>query len=433
MLDACCAAVVGLAGAAGTAWTAVRRTRRRSATTQAAPAGHGLGRGVALVGTVWTGGDAEPFDGAVVVAGDGTVAAIKKGVGDLDLPADLPTIGGPGAWVGPGAVDAHVHLAVGEGGTANMARAVATGLVAVRDLGAPPAAAAQWRTTRRSARERAALRGGVAGAAGPLTVAAAGPIVTATGGYPSRTWGADGFAVFADSPWRARQTVTDLVADGADLVKVALEPAGGAPVPSPLVVRGLVEAAHAVGLLVTAHALTEAMVLRALDADVDELCHVPTERLTEATVDRIAAAGIPVVSTLQTFHAGGVGPPAAHNAADLVKAGVPLLYGTDLGNDGTQPGVDPRELDRLADTGLGRLGALRAATEGSGRAYGMPTGETLGRIAMHQPAAVVVLPTDPLTEPGAWRAPLAVLGAGHLVRPAAESTVGPDTARGRTR
>ncbi len=74
------------------------------------------------------------------------------------------------------------------------------------------------------------------------------------------------------------------------------------------------------------------------------------------------------MSTLQTFFSAGVGRVAAENAADLHAAGVPLRYGTDLGNDGTRPGVDPRELDRLADAGMGRLGALRAATEFGARA-----------------------------------------------------------------
>jgi imidazolonepropionase-like amidohydrolase len=156
------------------------------------------------------------------------------------------------------------------------------------------------------------------------------------------------------------------------------------------------------------------MVTRALDAGVDELCHTPTERLTDALVERIAAAEIPVVSTLQTFFSAGQGREAARNAADLFRAGVPLIYGTDLGNTGTCTGVDPRELDRLADTGLGRVGALRAATEGAAGAYGI-RGRT-GRIEPATVAALVLLTADPLIEPGAWRTPLAVVADGRIVR-----------------
>jgi imidazolonepropionase-like amidohydrolase len=91
---------------------------------------------------------------------------------------------------------------------------------------------------------------------------------------------------------------------------------------------------------------------------------------------------------------------------------VPLLYGTDLGNAGTLPGVDPRELDRLGCAGLGRLGALRAATEGSARAVGV-RGRT-GRIVTGEAAALVLLAADPLVEPGAWRAPCLVIADGRL-------------------
>jgi imidazolonepropionase-like amidohydrolase len=192
-----------------------------------------------------------------------------------------------------------------------------------------------------------------------------------------------------------------------------LEPAGGVPVPAPATVRAVVRAAHDAGLPVTAHALEAEMVARALDAGVDELCHVPVERLDDALVERVAAAGIPVVSTLQTFFSTGQGADAARNASALYRAGVTLVYGTDLGNAGTRTGVDPRELDRLADTGLGRLGALRAATEVAARAYGV-RGRS-GRIAVGHSAALVVLTTDPLVEPWAWRSPTAVVADGRAL------------------
>ena len=355
-----------------------------------------VGRGVALRGTVWPGGDAEPYDGHVVVAPDGTVAAM--GPRHLvALPAGLRVLGGPGYWIGPGVVDAHVHLAFGR-----PAQLLARGVVGVRDLGAPPRHAVAWRTRARPP-------------AGWPVVAVTGPLLTAPGGYPSQSWGRDGFAVGVPGAESAARLVAEVLAHGVDLVKIALEPAGGAPVPDPATVRALVRAAHRAGVPVTAHALTAEMVTRALDAGVDELCHTPVERLDERLVERIAEAGIPVVSTLQTFFSGGRGTDAARNAAALHRAGVTLIYGTDLGNTGTRPGVDARELDRLADTGLGRLGALRAATEGAARAHGL-RGRT-GRIVTGQAAALVLLDGDPLVEPWAWCSPAAVVADGRLLTP----------------
>ncbi|HEY3633052.1 MAG TPA: amidohydrolase family protein [Jatrophihabitantaceae bacterium] len=340
----------------------------------------GLGRGVVLRGQVWPGGAAEPFDGVVVVDGSGVVDYAGP---DRDVP-ELPELSG---WIGPGVVDAHVHLAFG-----SLDAARAAGVIGVRDLGAPLAAATQWRRP---------------------DVAIAGPIVTAPGGYPSQSWGADGFAAFASSADEARSVVAQLCDAGVDVVKVALEPgSAGWPVPSPEVVRAVVEAAHDAGRAVVAHALRVPMVRRALDAGVDELAHTPTEVLPEDVIERIATAGVAVVSTLQTFFCDGDGAGAAANAEALHEAGVVLRYGTDLGNTGTVPGVDPRELDRLADAGLGRLGALRAATEASARAPGIR--HRTGRITAGEPAALVVLSADPIAEPEAWRAPVAVLADGAL-------------------
>ncbi|MEP6599218.1 MAG: amidohydrolase family protein [Actinomycetota bacterium] len=372
------------------------RTGLRMAGGERSSSSGDLGRGIFLVGSVWPGGDAEPFEGTVVIDGRGVIDRMAP-LSALSLPADITVLGGPGYWIGPGVVDAHVHLAFG-----SAAACLAGGVVGVRDLGAPPALARQWRTGHRRP------------APGRPFTAVAGPVLTAPRGYPSRTWGRERYAAPVGSAGQARQVVQRVAADGADLIKIALEPGlVGWPVPSPAIVRAVVQAAHAAGLSVVAHALQVDMVRRALDGGVDELAHTPTERLPEQLVDRIAEAGIGVVSTLQTFFSAGSGRSAADNATALHRAGVRLRYGTDLGNEGTRPGVDPRELDRLADTGLGRSGALRAATEYSAGAPGIR--RRTGLLRVGEPVALVLLPANPLAEPGAWRSPTAVLADGRLI------------------
>ncbi len=259
---------------------------------------------MALCGTVWPGGAEQPYDGVVLVDADGRVAALGP-TPAVPVPDGVRRLGGPGCWVGPGLIDAHVHLAFGaaEG-------ALRGGVVGLRDLGAPRRDALRWRTGHRPPPP------------GRPYIGVAGPVLTAPGGYPSRSWGAAGFAAFVGTPAAARLVVRGLAGDGVDLVKIALEPGrdGRWPMPPPGVVRAVVEAAHGAGLRVTTHALTIEAVVRALDAGVDELAHTPTERLPEPLVDRVAAAGIPVVSTLQTFFSGGTGRAAAANAAALHRA-----------------------------------------------------------------------------------------------------------------
>jgi imidazolonepropionase-like amidohydrolase len=340
-------------------------------------------RGVLVRGHVWP-GDGPAYDGWLAVGADGLIAA--TGLGEPEPVSDLPLLGGSGCWVLPGIVDAHVHLVFGD--FAGEDDVLAGGVVAVRDLGAPPADAWRWR------------------ASAGLVVAAAGPLLTAPGGYPSSTWGADGFAQFVPDAAAATTAVAELVAAGADLIKLALEPAGDQLVVSLETARAIVGAAHAHGLAVTCHALRTRMVERALDAGVDELCHTPVEPLPAALVERITAAGIPVVSTLQTFVDSNTGEAAVANARALHTAGVPLVYGTDLGNAGTRPGVEPRELAQLVAAGMTPTEALRSATRGD--VAGL-RGRVSGSLRVGEPARLLVVDWDPLADFAYLRQPLAVV------------------------
>lgn len=338
--------------------------------------------GIVLDGRLLS-GRTEDEAARVVVDGSGHVVTAGPR-SEVDAPRGVRVVGGSGVTVLPGLVDAHVHLAFGA-----PEEALEHGVLAVRDLGAPVRDAARWRA--------------VDPDAAPV-VAVAGPLHTAPGGYPSTGWGAAGFAAFVDGPAAARASVA-VLAGSIDVVKLALEPAAG-PVPDLVTAAALVESAHAHGLAVTAHALGAEMVRRALDAGVDELCHVPTERLDRALVDRLAGAGVCVVSTLHTHL--GAGPDLLANARDLVSAGVRVAYGTDLGNAGTVPGADPEELRLLAATGLGPDGALAAATEVAASAPGL-RGHVSGVVDVGRPARLLLVAGDPREDWATLGAPIAVV------------------------
>lgn len=380
--------------------------RVRFGDSQSARVGLPISTPLALCGTVWVGSDSEPFDGVVLVDEKGRIASITP-AGTLQLPDRVRVIKGEEFWIGPGIIDTHAHLAFG-----GPAEAVRAGVLAVRDLGAPQARARGWQT--RSRRP------------GRAYVAVSGPILTAPRGYPSRTWGTGGFAYFVADEDEARTAVHSLAATGVDLIKVALEPGPGWAVLRPKVVQAITRAAHDRGLPVIAHALSVEMVTRALDGEVDELAHTPTELLPPALVERMAAQHIIVSSTIQTFFSDGIGVDVAKNAAALVRAGVRLVYGTDLGNSGTTTGVDPRELDRLAQAGLGRLGALQAATSLAAQAGGLDP--ALGVLQVGEPARCVVLRGDPLIEPGVWRSPAYVLANGTVIDNDIDNNTGSTTA-----
>jgi len=305
-------------------------------------------RGLVFQGTVWPGGHQAPLvDGLVLVDSHGTVAGLGPR-GAMDVP-NLPRFGGPHHWVGPSVIDTHVRYGVGSVDEASPFG----GVVAVRDL------------------TDLALRDLI------LSGASAGEV---------------------------SQLVASGSAAGAQWVSLELRP-GDKPPPRSLV--AVAQAADSVGLPFLVHTRSLPLALRALAAGADGLGSVPLDPMDDDAVETFARHGVAVTGLLQDAYPSGAGGVAARNAALLHAAGVTLLYGSGA-TRGTPPRVDPRELERLAAAGLGRWGAMRAATDLAARARGLESRSLTGRLVRGQRAELVVLADDPTIEPAAWRSAVAV-------------------------
>jgi imidazolonepropionase-like amidohydrolase len=284
---------------------------------------------------------------------------------------------GGGRTVVPAFIDSHVHLAY-----LPTADALARGGVAAAvDLAAPLDA--------------------IGDDAGPLEVRWAGPMLTVTGGYPTTSWGAAGYGIAVDDPAGAAEAVGRVVAAGATVVKVPLT---GTPSLSTETLEAVVAAAHARGLPVVAHAMTDAEVLRAAAAGVDGLAHTPTAPLGDAAV--AAWSGRFVISTLAAF---GGGANAVDNLRRLRGAGAQVLYGTDHGNL-SAAGIVSAELDLLGAAGLDGAAILEAGTAAPAAVWGFP-----GRGALRPggPADFLLLEGDPWEDPARLAAPREVWLAGQ--------------------
>jgi imidazolonepropionase-like amidohydrolase len=330
-----------------------------------APDGGAERRGTLVVGATVVGGPSGPlwFEAGRVRAPGPPEEAAER----LEL---------AGAFVVPSFIDAHVHLAYFPVGR-ELARA---GIAAVVDLAMP----------------LGFLDVCEAGGCGPLGVIAAGPMITAPGGYPTRSWGSAGYGWEVDGPAEATAAVEALAARGLTVVKVPLT---GEPTLDDRTLSAVVARAHALGLKVAAHALTERDARRAGLAGVDALAHTPLDRLTDETVQRFA--GRAVISTLTAF---GATPTVIDNLRRLRAAGAIVLYGTDLGNT-RQAGIQGAELTALAAAGLEPAAILEAATAAPARFFGL---EQLGALEPGKAASFMVLDRDPRVDREAVLAPRAV-------------------------
>lgn len=296
------------------------------------------------------------LDGGVLVALD-----------PEEAPDDATRIDHSDRWLAPAFLDSHVHLAYLPEAEAMLDG----GVVAAVDLAAP----------------LDALSTPALSAEGALRVRWAGPMVTAVGGYPTQSWGRNGYGLEVTTAEEAAAAVATLADAGATLVKV---PLGGSPGLTDAALEAAVAAAHDRGLPVAAHALDDAAAARAAAFDVDLLAHLPTRRLRAATIE--AWAGRAVVPTLDAF---GPSADALANLADLQAAGAVILYGTDFGNTRTA-GVQEGELRALVDAGMTAAQILAAGTAAPAAYWGW---DDLGSLEPGKAASFLVLAADPLTDP----------------------------------
>ncbi|HEX9577932.1 MAG TPA: amidohydrolase family protein [Myxococcales bacterium] len=269
-------------------------------------------------------------------------------------PQGSETLDAGGLLLLPAFIDAHVHLSL----LARAPRAfLKNGVAAVLDLGAP---------------ERALPFS----EAEPLRVRFSGPLLTAPRGYPTQSWGRDGYGLEVASEKEARAAVERLALSGARFLKLAFDPRY--PLLAPEAARAAADEAHRRGMLVAAHALDADSVRRALAAGADVFAHAPLEA--------VPLPGKWVISTLRAF--GGT----------VRGLGARVVYGTDLGNEDTSPAIDARELALLERDGID---PLRAATADAAELLGYPD---LGRLSVGSSASLLAvrgLDAESLANP-AW-------------------------------
>jgi imidazolonepropionase-like amidohydrolase len=304
-----------------------------------------------------------------------------------------------GATLLPGLIDAHVHLLE----QPHLQRLAAFGVTTALDMGAwPPSMVDSLRNRTGMADIRSA---GI-----PATTP--GSAHSHLPGYPA--------GELVDGPSGAAQFVADRIAEGANYIKLIAD----IPGPDQETLDALVLASHLYGRLTVAHAVSTAALDMALQAGVDMVTHVPLDRpLTESTAARILAqqcVSIPTLTMMKgiadRFAAAAPQPKAVAagpnyeaaraSVAELHRAGVPILAGTDA-NAGPGIPFSPRhgeslhdELELLFDAGLSTVEALRAATVLPAQHFGL---RDRGVIEPGRRADLVLIDGDPVADIRATR------------------------------
>jgi imidazolonepropionase-like amidohydrolase len=364
---------------------------------------------------------------SILVGADGRVIGIEAGY-----------VTRPGAaiidqrtrFVLPGLIDSHVHLTSELGpnqfleevqltesdaamrGVENARKTLMAGFTTVADVGAPNDSIFALR--------RAIAENRVPGP----RIMASGAAVTPDGGHGD----ANGFAPDVINVLRSpaacsgadscRRATRRQIQAGADLIKITATggvlsntAAGVGQQLSDPELAAIVDAAHAMGRRVTAHAHGTDGVNAALRAGVDSIEHgtyldadsirmlrqgnryvVPT-MMAGWWVGQLAEQG-GVLSPAQAAKARTVGPALVAMVRRARAAGVRIAFGTDTGV--SPHGMNAREFQLLVEAGYTPLQTIQFATVAA--ADHLQLGDVAGRIQAGYSADIITVDGDPLTD-----------------------------------
>lgn len=336
-------------------------------------------------------------------AGPRAGAPDTRGAEVVDLPA-LTVI--------PAMVDCHVHL-TGTGGTnahttlldpdptlleraqANARLVAKAGVLGVRDVGAV------------AARSEPRLRAMNIAARDALRAAPDAPYILAAGCWLAKRDRYVSFAVQVDSAQELLATAIAQLDAGADLLKIASDSTtGSAPTWSADELRPVVDAVHARGKKVAAHAQGNGSRVAAL-ASVDTIEHGFVIDAATAELMKGRTTLVTSLSVAEAFGQLGIAIPSIRAAQ---AAGVTIATGTDAGGAPPVFGLLAREVELLVQAGLAPYQALASATRNGGPVMGIAG---LGTLDAGAPADLVLVDGDPLSDPAALRNVRAVFRAGR--------------------
>jgi imidazolonepropionase-like amidohydrolase len=359
-----------------------------------------------------------------VVVRDGVVAQI--GDARIQVPTGAQLIDGKGRTLLPGFIDSHVHMS--DSVEANLRQSLALGVTTDLDM---------WSGGPRFENIKALRAADVPDVADVRTAETG---ATAPGGHPTQMGGGS-FPTITD-PADAQAFVDARIAEGSDYIKIIYDDLSSIGRHQPMLdkrtLKALVDAAHARGRLAVVHVLSEWQAKDAIEAGADGLAHLFTGATVSPELAPLAATHhvfvTPTLTVLYSDCGQPSGPrigndsllrpyirPAMRKQAtmafpptkgascegtreavrQLVRAGVPVLTGTDAPSPGQSYGASVHgELELLVGAGLTPVQALTAATSAPAHAFRLTD---RGVIAPGKRADLVLVDGDPTRDITATR------------------------------
>ena len=333
-------------------------------------------------GTLIDGTGANPTQDAVIIIEGELINSV--GIrSNIDLPENIEIIDVQGYYILPGFMNTHVHSGYNESNLKAWGKA---GVTTVRDLGnlkTSPAQGFSLRDTLLKNNKNARL-------------VAAGPLVTTVGGYGN-------FSV--TSVTDAENKINQLIADGADLIKIAIEDnlqGRRWPMLSKEEINKIVQTSHNQNKLVSAHISRSSHLEIAIECGVDDVAHMIIDNLPDAQINEMIKKDIYWVPTLELWdgvckiHNINWDTIAKNNLRRFVQAGGKVALGTDY--DGYifefELGIPLLEMQLMQETGMTPNQVIVAATKHAAHVCNLEN--LLGTIKQGKIADIIIIKENPL-------------------------------------
>ena len=383
------------------------------------------------------------IDNPVIVITDGRIVSVG---GKAAIPERARRIDLPGKTLLPGLIDMHVHLTslaeIGgyrglqytdsfwsAVGVANARKTIDAGFTSVRNVGSADFQDVGLR--------QAIDEGYVVGP----RITTAGWAIGATGGHCDETGlppGMDRKSPAAiDSPEAARQKVRWLHKYGARVIKIcatggvfSIGDAVGAQQLTLDEMKAIADEAHMLGLKVAAHAHGNDGIRTAIEAGIDTIEHasLADDQTIALAAKKRTWFDMDIYNDdyiLATGEANGTLPESLAKEKVIgrlqretfrkaVKAGVPMLFGTDAG---VYPhGDNAKQFAKMIEWGMTPIQAIRAATTSAAEALG--EARNVGAIEVGRYGDLIAVDGDPMKDVRALEKVAVVIKGGVVVKQA---------------
>jgi len=341
---------------------------------------------IAIVnGTLIDGKDDEglPVKDAVVIIKAGKIVAVGCS-SDVNIPKGSKVIDINGGTILPGFINAHVHRVYDERILHIFAQA---GILTVRDLAAyPNSAFGKSSYTLRDVLNKDPTHARLI-AAGPQMTAAVNGFVPP--GYQS--------SVFVTSPEDSVKKGTQILDEGADLLKIMMESNWDKTSMSIDTARAIVEIAHARGKRASVHISLCRDVEKAIQTGTDDLAHMVLDKLSPELAKKVAKTGIIWIPTIEVWKGLNLAKNVVPNLRTFFTEGGKVALGTDFGGGPFtfDLGMPVKELGWMREAGMTPLQIIIASTRNAAEACGIL--KETGTLEVGKAADLFVVDGDPLT------------------------------------